>query len=75
MAFVNPNQSKADWALMSLVGGLLLLASHASAADSEAKGAVRDKHGDWVTRCETPPARRTSNARSCSASSTRTGQT
>ena len=40
---------------MSLVGCLLLFAYHASAADSETKGAVRDKHGDWVTRCETPP--------------------
>ena len=55
MAFIKAKRSKAGWAVMSLVGGLLLLASHASAADSETKGAVRDKHGDWVTRCETPP--------------------
>ena len=28
---------------------------HAFAAGSEPQGVVRDKHGDWVTRCETPP--------------------
>jgi invasion protein IalB len=29
---------------------------HASAAGPQAPGGVvRDKHGDWVTRCETPP--------------------
>ena len=55
MAFTKTKRSKAGWALTSLVGGLLLIATHASAADSETKGAVRDKHGDWVTRCETPP--------------------
>src|ERR1700678_350073 len=55
MAFTKPQRSKAGCALMSLVCVLLLCASHAVAADSETKGAVRDKHGDWVTRCETPP--------------------
>ena len=55
MAFTKAKRSKAGWALLSLVGGLLLAAPHASAAESEPQGAVRDKHGDWVTRCETPP--------------------
>ena len=34
---------------------LLFAASHAFAAGPEAEGVVRDKHGDWTTRCETPP--------------------
>ena len=55
MAFIKAKRSKAGWALMSLVGGVLLMSSHASAAESAPQGAVRDKHGDWVTRCETPP--------------------
>src|SRR5271167_1655674 len=55
MALTKAKRSKAGRALMSLVGGLLLFVAHASAADSETKGVVRDKHGDWVTRCETPP--------------------
>ena len=48
-------RSKAGWALVSLVVGLLFAASHAFAAGPEAEGVVRDKHGDWATRCETPP--------------------
>ena len=55
MAFTKAKRSKAGWALMSLIGGVLLMSSHASAAESAPQGAVRDKHGDWVTRCETPP--------------------
>src|ERR1700679_2333805 len=55
MAFTKAKRSKAGWALLSLVGGLLLLASHASAADSQTKGGVRGKHGDWVPRCHPPP--------------------
>src|SRR5262249_3583258 len=45
----------AGWALLSLVAGLIFVVLPASAAGPEAQGAVRDKHGDWVTRCETPP--------------------
>ena len=54
-AFTNTKRSKAGWALLSLVVGLLFAAFRASAAESEPQGVVRDKHGDWVTRCETPP--------------------
>ena len=54
MAFTKTKRSKAGWAVMSLIGGLLA-ASHASAAEPTPQGAVRGKHGDWVTRCETPP--------------------
>jgi invasion protein IalB len=54
-ALTNAKRSKSGWALLSLVVGLLFIASRASAAGPDAQGAVRDKHGDWVTRCETPP--------------------
>ena len=53
-SFTNAKRLKAGWALLTLVG-LLLATSHVSAADSTPQGAVRDKPGDWVTRCETPP--------------------
>jgi invasion protein IalB len=53
-SFTNAKRLKAGWALLTLVG-LLLATSHVSAAESTPQGAVRDKHGDWVTRCETPP--------------------
>ena len=54
-AFTDAKRSKAGWALLGLVVGLLFAAPRASAAGPEAQGVVRDKHGDWVTRCETPP--------------------
>jgi invasion protein IalB len=54
-AFTDSKRSKAGWALLSLVLGLLFAAPSAFAAEPEAQGVVRDKHGDWVTRCETPP--------------------
>jgi invasion protein IalB len=35
---------------------LALIASvDARAAEADSHGAIKDKHGDWVTRCETPP--------------------
>ena len=56
MALTKAKRSKAGWAILSLVSGLLLAMSHASAVESQPQGgAVRDKHGDWTTRCETPP--------------------
>jgi invasion protein IalB len=54
-AFTDLKRSKAGWALVSVVVGLLFAAPRAFAAGPEAQGVVRDKHGDWVTRCETPP--------------------
>jgi invasion protein IalB len=54
MAFTKAKRSKARWALLGLVG-VLLAASQGFATESQPQGAVRDKHGDWVTRCETPP--------------------
>jgi invasion protein IalB len=54
-AFTYAKRSKLDWAVLSLLAGLLLGASAASGAEPEPQGVVRDKHGDWVTRCETPP--------------------
>jgi invasion protein IalB len=44
---------KAGRALLSLGVALALFAGRADATDSQ--GAIKDKHGDWATRCETPP--------------------
>jgi invasion protein IalB len=38
-----------------ILAGLGLLASIAAAGAAHAQGAIKDKHGDWETRCETPP--------------------
>jgi invasion protein IalB len=54
MAFTKAKRPNARWALLGLVS-VLLAASHGFAAESNPQGTVRDKHGDWVTRCETPP--------------------
>jgi invasion protein IalB len=48
---------KSKPALLGLVVGLAIVAGEAgpaAAADTQS-GAIKDKHGDWVTRCETPP--------------------
>ena len=43
-------------ALRRILSGLAFLgASVLSAGAAEAQGSVKDKHGDWETRCETPP--------------------
>ncbi len=55
IALTNVNRLKAGWALLSLVAVLFLAVPPAFAAESEPQGVVRGKHGDWVTRCETPP--------------------
>ena len=55
--FSHSNRLKPLRALSSLFVGLALLAGvvgPAAAADAQG-GAVKDKHGDWATRCETPP--------------------
>ena len=55
-AFTDPKRSKGRRALLCIFAGLALFSSaDASAAAADASGALRDKHGDWVTRCETPP--------------------
>jgi invasion protein IalB len=48
-------RSKAGRALLKIVVGLALSAASCRANAADAQGAVKDKHGDWVTRCETPP--------------------
>ena len=54
-ALTGAKRSKAGRALFSLVAGLALLAVAAGRADAaDPQGAIKDKHGDWVTRCETP---------------------
>jgi invasion protein IalB len=40
-------------AIFRIVSGLMLATVAAGAA--WAQGAIKDKHGDWETRCETPP--------------------
>ncbi len=54
-AFTDSKRLKAGLALLSLVVGVLFAAPSVSAAGPEPGGAVRGRHGDWVTRCETPP--------------------
>ena len=54
-ALTDAKRSKAGRALLSLVAGLALRVRRAAAAESDPQGAIKDKHGDWVTRCETPP--------------------
>ncbi len=57
-AFTDAKRSKAGRALLSIVVGLALLAAAAAGrvdAAADSQGAIKDKHGDWVTRCETPP--------------------
>jgi invasion protein IalB len=55
-ALTDPKRSKGRRALFGIFAGLALFSrADASAAAADTQGAVRDKHGDWVTRCETPP--------------------
>jgi invasion protein IalB len=54
-ALTDARRPKAGFALLTLVVGLMFAASGASAAGPDTQGVVRDKHGDWTTRCETPP--------------------
>ena len=37
------------------MAGLALFAAAGRADAADTQGAIKDKHGDWVTRCETPP--------------------
>ena len=43
-------------------GALAVACLLGGTAPAGAQGAVRSVHGDWQIRCDTPPARRTSNA-------------
>jgi invasion protein IalB len=55
-ALPDAKRSKRGRSILAFAAGLAILAGlggPAGAADSQ--GAVKDKHGDWVTRCETPP--------------------
>jgi invasion protein IalB len=43
-------------AMLRIFSGLVFLTVAAAAtAAAAAQGAIKDKHGDWETRCETPP--------------------
>jgi invasion protein IalB len=54
-ALTDPKRSKAGRAVLSLVIALALLAAAGQADAADSQGAIKDRHGDWVTRCETPP--------------------
>ena len=42
--------------LLRFLSGLAFLAAFLAAVGAaHAQGAIKDKHGDWETRCETPP--------------------
>jgi invasion protein IalB len=55
MAFTHAKRPKLGLALLCLVVGLLFAVPPGFAAESQPQGVVRGKHGDWATRCETPP--------------------
>jgi invasion protein IalB len=55
LASTTSKRLKARAVLLSLVLGVLFATSRGWAAGPETQGAVRNKHGDWATRCETPP--------------------
>jgi len=50
---MNAARSRSGRTLFRFLSGLALLAGVAGAAG--AQGVVKGKHGDWETRCETPP--------------------
>ena len=55
-AFTDAKRSKARPGALEpcrRTGASRRAAGRAAAADTQ--GAIKDKHGDWVTRCETPP--------------------
>ena len=54
-ALTEAKRSKAGRAVLSFLAGLALLAAAGRAYAADSQGAIKDKHGDWVTRCETPP--------------------
>jgi invasion protein IalB len=43
---------------LRFLSGLAFLAASLAAAGAHAQGAVKDRHGDWEMRCETPPGAR-----------------
>ena len=55
-AFKNARRSNGGRAASRILAGLATFAAMALATGAAyAQGAVKDKHGDWETRCETPP--------------------
>ncbi len=56
-AFMNAARLNSARPILRFLSGLALLAGvyFAAGAAADAQGAIKDKHGDWETRCETPP--------------------
>jgi invasion protein IalB len=53
---MNPARLKAPRILVRFLSGLAFLAALlAVTGAARAQGVIKDKHGDWETRCETPP--------------------
>ena len=44
--------------LLHFLSGLAFLVASLAAGGAHAQGAIKDKHGDWERRCETPPGAR-----------------
>jgi len=55
-AFMNASPLNGGRTLFRFLSGFAVLASSLVAASAaHAQGTIKDKHGDWETRCETPP--------------------
>ena len=55
-AFMNASPLNGGRTLFRFLSGFAVLAASLVAASAaHAQGAIKDKHGDWETRCETPP--------------------
>ncbi len=55
-AFMNAARLNGGRTRVRFLSGLACLAASLVAAGAaHAQGAIKDKHGDWETRCETPP--------------------
>ena len=55
-AFIKALRLNGGRTFFRILSGLALLAvSVLAAGAAEAQGVIKDRHGDWETRCETPP--------------------
>jgi invasion protein IalB len=57
-AFMKAARLNGERTLRRFLSALAFVAASLAAAGAQAQGAIKDKHGDWETRCETPPGAR-----------------